>query len=75
MLAMPKTVETGPTLSPNASSRNLTGDEERADLNMSGQLHTVAGHHDFAPGDFVHPARAWRPPYPYALDECPWTRP
>jgi len=35
----------------------------------------AARHHDFAPGDFTHPDRAWRPPYPYAKDECLWTRP
>jgi hypothetical protein len=75
MLAMLKTVETGPAMSLNASPRTLAGDEEWEDLNAPGPLRTAAGHHDFTPGDSIHPDPTWRPPYPYGIDECLWTRP
>jgi hypothetical protein len=34
----------------------------------------AAGHDDFAPGDFTRPDHSWRPPYPYAANECLWAR-
>ena len=36
---------------------------------------TAARRDDFAIGDFTPPGRAWRPPYPFAANECLWTRP
>jgi osmotically-inducible protein OsmY len=41
-------------------------------LNINGAA--AAGRDDFAPGNFVQPNRAWRPPYPFTAEECLWAR-
>jgi hypothetical protein len=41
-------------------------------LNVAGMV--AARWADFAPSNFPIPDKTWRPPYPFAVSECLWTR-